>query len=78
MTAEVMPSLAKGSRIAATMCTATKTMDSSARLECRSAVRKRGHDARCQRTTLIRPRTVTAVSSSSETMPEPRLANHSS
>ena len=60
------------------MWTPTKTTDSRATLECRSAVRKRGQDGRCQRTTLTRPRQVTKVSRISETMPAPRAANQSS
>ena len=56
----------------------TKATDSSARLLCRSADRKRGQPGRCQPVTEMSPSTATPVSRISETIPAPRVANHRS
>ena len=76
MTAAARPSEVNGSRIAVTMWRARKATDSSARLRWSSTVRKRGQAADWARATASRPRQATTLKRISETMPEPRVANH--
>src|SRR5665647_2071326 len=54
-----------------------KMSASSVRLRCRPATTKRGQRVRRQRVTPATPSTTIAVSSSRETTPAPRVANHS-
>src|ERR1035437_5514304 len=75
--ASVIPRRAKGSRTAVTMCRTRNTTAVRERYRCMNCERKRGHVGDAPRVLRRIPRTTTAVSSSSDTRPAPRVTYHS-